>query len=31
MQVDKSYQSINLNNFDFSFKTSSGDEIKYVR
>ena len=29
MQVDKSYQSINLNNFDFSFKTSGGDEIKF--
>lgn len=29
MQINKSYQSASLNNLDFSFKTSSGDEIKF--
>lgn len=29
MQVNKSYQSASLNSFDFSFKTSGGDEIKF--
>ncbi|MGP1485988.1 MAG: ATP/GTP-binding protein [Campylobacter sp.] len=28
MQINKSYQSASLNNFEFNFKTSSGDEIK---